>query len=130
MELLNEYFRIKRAIYNLFVSKEAWVVIPLDNSTKYYWWLDQNENGGGCVFFSDEPFSLELIEKGEKLCVGTIYEQRFLPQWVYRKKGYTMICGDTHVDGFMRVFDNNKELIDPSSEFIEAFRKWNLRQLH
>lgn len=110
MELLKEYFRIQKQIYDYFGYVEDWVAIPIDDSTMYYWFIEGDEKYGSVVFanemkdfISDEYYSNE------------IYRQRFLPKWVYRSNDYTMICVDTHIDGnkFLQIFDNKKEISNP-----------------
>lgn len=110
MKLLNDFFKAQQKVFDYFGYVEDWVAIPLDDATKYYWRLDQNERGGGIVHFADTKEELEK-ETGNYY-TNEIYTQRFLPKWVYRREDYTMICVDTHTDGnkFLQVFDNAKEV--------------------
>lgn len=103
MQLLNEYFELQRKIYEYFRYKEDWVVIPLDDATEYYWYLEQYESGYGQVYFWKDYYGDE------------IYTQRFLPKWVYVGEEYTMISVDTHTDGnkFLRVFSNKLKVDEP-----------------
>jgi len=107
MKLLKEYFEKQKEIYEYFGYNEDWVVIPLDDSTEYYWSLDTDG-----VRFAETKEDL-LDEEGGNYYYNEIYTQRFLHQWVYRKPDYTMMCVDTHTDGnkFLQVFDNKKEII-------------------
>lgn len=107
MELLNKYNQVRQEIFDYFGYVEDWCVIPLDDSTEYYWYL-QGE-GPGEVHFAKT--AKELITQSGNYYVNIIYTQRFLPKWVYRGKDYTMICVDTRTDGnkFLQIFDNAKE---------------------
>jgi hypothetical protein len=122
MELLKEYFRLQKEIYQYFGYVEDWVVIPLEDATKYNWYFD-----GRLVHFSEKPFTVELVSEGKEMYQNELYTQRFLPKWVYEGPEYTMICVDTHTDGnkFLQVFDNSKKLINPSPELIAAFHEWD-----
>lgn len=103
MKLLDDYFKIQEDIYNYFDYEEDWVVIPLSDTREYFWFLKKDS-----VIFAK---TLEDFKSGEYY-ENEIYTQRFLDQWVYRKKDYTMIIVDPHTDGnkFLSVFDNSKEL--------------------
>lgn len=111
MKLLNDYFALQKQIYDYFGYVEDWKVIPLEDSTEYYWQLEQDSNGSGVVRFAEDMEKLEDIDAGQYY-EHEIYTQRFLPKWVYRTKDYTMISVDTHTDGnkFLAVFDNKKEV--------------------
>lgn len=105
MELLNKYFELQKKVYEYFGYEEGWKVIPLDDCTKYFWFVSDCD-----VEFAD---SLEELKNEEgNYYVNEIYTQRHLPKWVYRGDDYTMICVDTHTDGnkFLQVFDNSKEI--------------------
>ncbi len=107
MKLLDDYFKIQQQIYNYFGYKEDWVVIPIEDSTEYYWRLD-GEGQGEIIYAETEEL---LDDPAGNYYVHSIYTQRFLPKWVYRADDYTMICVDTHTDGnkFLQIFDNQKE---------------------
>lgn len=126
MELLKNYFKLQKEIYDYFGYEEDWVVIPLDDATTYHWILQEDSMGGGKVWFSDDTLTPELIRKGEQLYSNTIYTQRFLPRWIYRTEDYTMICVDTNTDGnkFLQIFDNSKEITQPSDDQLEALMEW------
>ena len=104
MKLLDKYFKIQEQIYEYFGYAEDWVVIPIDDARQYFWKVDNQE-----VCFADTEQELE--SQDGNYYVNEIYTQRFLPKWVYRAAGYTMICVDTHTDGnkFLQIFDNAKE---------------------
>ena len=108
MKKLNEYFALQKEIYDYFGYVEDWRVIPLDDATKYFWYLD-GEGYGDSVHFADTEE--ELAQQTGNYYTNEIYTQRFLPKWVYRAKDYTMVCVDTHTDGneFLQIFDNSKE---------------------
>lgn len=109
MKLLDEYFELQKKVHEYFGYVEDWRVIPLDDSTDYFWTLDGEEHGGE-VLFADSIAKLEDRGAGDYYS-NSIYTQRHLPKWVYRGEGYTMICVDTHTDGnnFLQVFDNSKQ---------------------
>lgn len=113
MELLDKYFKLQKEIYDYFGYVEDWVVIPLDDSTEYFWFI--NETTGQIGFALDEN---DLKNQDGNYYENTIYTQRFLKKWVYRGKDFTMVCADTHCDGnkFLQVFDNKKERKEFESE--------------
>ena len=110
MELLKKYFELQKEIHEYFGYKEDWVVIPLDDSTEYYWHIN-GESSGGEVRFAEHKCNVFEGTMTDGYA-DEIYTQRHLPKWVYRGKDYTMVCVDTHTDGnkFLRVFDNTKEI--------------------
>jgi hypothetical protein len=126
MKLLKQYFELQKEIHQFFGYVEDWCVIPLDDATEYHWFLNQGENGSGHVHFSRKPLDVKLIKAGEELYGNEIYTQRFLPKWVYRTDEFTMVCVDTRTDGnkLLQIFDNCKELTNPSQEQLEAFSGW------
>jgi len=109
MELLDDYFKLQKEIYNHFGYVEDWVAIPLDDARDYVWKIEGGDEGS--VLFADSIEQLNDEEAGDYYS-NEIYTQRFLPKWVYRSEDYTMICVDTHTDGnkFLQVFDNSKEV--------------------
>lgn len=110
MKLLKKYFSIQNQIYNYFGYVEDWVVIPLDDSTQYYWFISGSESDGEVIFAN----KMEDFHNGNYYS-NEIYTQRFLEKWVYRSDDYTMICTDTHTDGnkFLQIFDNKREITNP-----------------
>jgi hypothetical protein len=109
MELLKHYNLVRQDLFDYFGYVEDWVVIPVDDATKYYWRLT-GEGRGDEVQFADTLEELET-ESGNYYA-NEIYTQRFLPKWVYRGDEYTMVVVDTHTDGnkFLQIFDNKKEV--------------------
>jgi hypothetical protein len=107
MKLLDDYFKIQKEIYDYFGYVENWRVIPIEDTREYYWYLVANDY----VRFADSIEDLENEKVGDYY-ENEVYIQRFLTQWVYRAKDYTMICVDTHTDEnkFLRIFDNEKEV--------------------
>jgi len=108
MKLLDEYFKLQKQIHEYFGYKEDWVVIPLEDSTDYYWYFE----GSKVLFAKNKDNVFEgTMEDGYS---DIVYTQRFLPKYVYRTDKYTMICVDTHTDGnkFLRIFDNAKEIYE------------------
>lgn len=125
MKILKQYFELQKQIYDYFGYEEDWVVIPLDDKTESYWYLQQEKDGSGKIYFANKPFEIAQVLGGD-FYSGHIYTQRFLPKWVYKGTGYTMICVDTRTDGnkFLQVFDNEKELVNLPTELKLAFEHW------
>lgn len=123
MKLLQEYFALQKKIYEHFKYVEDWVVIPLDDATKYEWVLFEDGSGGGTVVYHEK---LNLENAGGNFYSGVIYTQRFLPKWIYRAEDYTMISVDTQTDGnkFLMVFDNAKEVKSP--EVRQALEEYGI----
>lgn len=109
MELLNNYNEARQKLFDYFGYVEDWVVIPVDDTTHYFWQLDQQPDGSGEVRFADTE---EELNTGEgNAYANEIYTQRHLPKWVYRGEDYTMVVVDTHTDGnkFLQIFSNEYE---------------------
>ncbi len=126
MQILDEYFELQKRIYQYFGYVENWRVIPLEDSRGYHWIMLRDK-----VFFSEDDLTPEVIRSGDTLYSNFIYNQRFLPQAVYRGQDYTLVCVDTRTDGnkFLQIFENAKEVIDPSPEQSEALGYWDLGEL-
>lgn len=109
MKELEQYFELQEKIYNYFGYVEDWVVIPLDDSTGFFWQLTGEGYGDDVRFAKSKEL---LLNDSDEIYSDSIYTQRFLPKWVYRGKDYTMVVADTHTDGnkFLRVFANDKEV--------------------
>lgn len=103
MKLLDEYFELQKEIYKYFGYVEDWVVIPMDDSRQYYWYLSDDNQ----VHFADTE--KELKNQDGNYYINEVYRQRFLPKWIYEADEYTMICVDTHTDGnkFLQIFSNS-----------------------
>lgn len=110
MKLLSDYLFIKEVIHEYFGYVEDWVSIPMEDSREYYWYLE-GEAHGDSVLYADTVEQLEDHDGGNYYS-DEIYTQRFLKQWVFYGKDYTMVSCDTHVDGnkFLRIFDNSKRV--------------------
>jgi hypothetical protein len=110
MKLLDEFFEIRKEIFEYFGYIEDWRVLPLDDATDYYWQLNQEKDGSGTVKFAE---SIKQFNSDGDYYKNEIYTQRHLPKWVYRGKDYTMVVVDTHTDGnqFLQIFDNKKEIV-------------------
>ena len=109
MRLLNDYFNMQQQIYNYFGYVEDWRVLPIEDSTEYYWHITGEESGCEVKFAKYEENLFEgTMEDGYS---NEIYTQRHLPKWVYRGADYTMTVVDTNTDGnkFLQIFDNSKE---------------------
>lgn len=103
---IDSYFKLQNEIFAYFSYVEDWRILPIDDSRKYFWRLNQNAAGGGDVQFSETED--ELFSEGRY--VHEIYTQRHLPRWVYEGEQLTMIVVDTHMDGnkLLQIFDNAK----------------------
>ena len=116
MKLLDDYFKLQQELFSYFGYEQNWVTIPFDDSTMYWWYLDQDERGHGEVTFaeteSDLRSALDDINFDGDYYSNEIYTQRFLKKWVYEGRDYTMVVVDTHTDGnkYLQVFDNSKRL--------------------
>lgn len=123
MKLLDDYESSKKALFDFFGYVEDWVAIPIDDARKYFWRLEGE--GPGEVQFADTE--QELAEESGNYYVNEIYTQRFLPKWVYRAEGYTMVCVDTHTDGnkFLQIFDNAKERPNNGLVGKDRFTIWD-----
>lgn len=115
MELLKKVEAAQQAVFDYFGYVEDWVVIPLDDGTGYFWYLEDPNGEGGSVCFADTEEELE--SQDGNYYTNEIHTQRHLPKWVYRGEEYTMVCVDTHTDGnkFLQIFDNAKERPDSSN---------------
>ena len=109
MKLLNDYFDVKKRVHEYFGYVEDWVVIPLDDTTEYYWKIMGTESSGSVRFAETLE---DLDDEDGNYYENEIYTQRFLPKFVYRGDLYTMISVDTRTDGnkFLQIFDNSKEV--------------------
>jgi len=101
----------EKEIHKFFGYVEDWVAIPLDDRRDMFWKLNGGEGHGATVLYNEDRDAV-LNETGEHY-ESAIYTQRFLPKWVYRADGYTLICLDTQCDGnkFLSIFDNSKEVM-------------------
>jgi hypothetical protein len=105
MKLLKEYFDIQKKIHEYFGYEEDWVSIPLNDLTKYFWILNEQD---GFIRYAE---TIEDLYSDGNYYEDEIYTQRHLPKWVYYGKDFTLICADTHTDGnkFLHVFKNSKK---------------------
>lgn len=108
--LFDDYYIARQAIFDYFGYVEDWVRIPLEDFRDYYWAI--SGEGSGCVLrFAASRSQLLDEEKGDYYKYS-IYTQRFLPKWVYRKEEFTMVCVDTHTDGnhYLAILENEYEV--------------------
>ena len=107
MELLDKYFDLQREIYAFFDYFEDWRVIPIHDSTGFFWRIIGD--GPGIVQYG---MTVDVLDSDGDYYQDRIFTQRHLKKWVYQGNGFTMICCDTQTDGnvFLRVFDNEKEV--------------------
>lgn len=104
MSLIENYNKAKQEIYDHVGFEEDWVVYPIDDSTEFYWTVDENS-----VKYAN--LEVGLLSESEYF-QDDIYTQRFYDKWVYRGEDITMIFCDPGVDGmkYFRIFDNLKEI--------------------
>lgn len=107
VKMITEYFEMQKKIFEFFGYVEDWAVIPMTDSRDKFWRLDGE--GPGQLHYADSEEDLKN-EAGDYY-MDEIYTQRFLPKWVYRGDGFTMVCCDTQCDGnkLLRILDNSKE---------------------
>ena len=107
MKILKEYFELQKQIHDFFGYVEDWKTIPLEDCTDSIWTLT-GEGSGDQVYYAN---SMQDFETGN-FYGGEIYTQRFLPKYVYRGDGFTMVSVDTQCDGnkYLMVFDNSKQI--------------------
>lgn len=98
--LLKQHNEIIEQIHVYFGYNENWTVLPIDDSTQYYWKLTES----GVQFYENQDDDDDNSYDNEFLN-GSVED-------VYRTEAYTMIVVDTHCDGnkFLQIFDNSKEL--------------------
>lgn len=111
MNLINDYFSLRKQLHDYFGYIEDWRILPMEDSRGYYWRIIGGEGRGGKVRFAEEIEDM-ADDHDNRHYENSIYTQRHLPKWVYRGKDYTMICVDTHCDGnqYLQIFDNALEL--------------------
>jgi hypothetical protein len=105
MNLVENYKKALKEIYEHVGFEEDWIVCPLDDCTNYFWNTD-----GHTVSYADTE--KEFKEKDGNYYEDDIYKQRFYSKWIYEGEKITMIFCDPHVDGmkWFRLFDNSKRL--------------------
>ena len=106
---LGKYAEMRNEIFNYFGYVEDWRILPFDDSTEYFWSVDEDGTGGGSVAFGEKE-DVETLSGNHY--ENEIYTQRHLPKWIYRAEQHTMIVVDTHTDGnqLLQIFDNAKEI--------------------
>lgn len=118
-DTVDRYFEEREAIFAHVGYVEDWRVLPLDDSRKMFWAVDEHENEW--VKFSPEREALrywlqehedEYGPYGDKLYENAIYTQRHLPKWVYRGTELTLVVVDTQTDFncFLQLFRNTNEI--------------------
>lgn len=113
MELLFNYEKSLKEIYDHVGFVEDFVVYPIGNSTDKYWYIDSD-----IVHYAN---TLDELKNEEGMYyTAEIVEQRFYNKWVYEGKDLTMIFLNPRVDGmrYFELFDNNKKVKYKSSVLI------------
>jgi hypothetical protein len=103
--LLNNFFLAKEELYNHVGFVEDWVICPIADCTKYFWYTD-----GEMVKYADSKE--EYFSKSGNYYLDEVYKQRFYDKWIYEGKKYTMIFTKPGVDGmtYFSFFDNSKKM--------------------
>jgi hypothetical protein len=104
MKLLQEYQAKEKEIYQYFGYQENWTVYPIEDCTKYYWYIDKDG-----VAFADTEDDLYNEDKGNYYNCEIIKTRQHKTS-VFPGAEYTMILVDTHTDGnrFCSIYDNSK----------------------
>jgi len=104
MQLIEDYIKAKQAIYDHVEFVEDWVVCPIDDFTKYYWYINEKE-----VIYGNKNDVINLTGNHYS---DEIYTQRFYKKHIYEGQDFTMIFCDPHTDGvqWFKLFDNKKKL--------------------
>lgn len=120
---VKKYFELEEEIFQYFGYREDWVKIPIEEHLNDYWFVTGEKSSSDHCVWSPAKFDEASIESGSTIYSGTLYTQRFLPKWVYRTEGHTMVVVDTHTDGnkFLMLFDNEKECKD--NALIEFYKE-------
>jgi hypothetical protein len=108
--VLQRYLGLEEQIHDYFGYVESWKIFPIRDNTKYYWYLDGEEER---VFFSLRPLTPDDIiyyEGSEEVHYDYVFSYR-LSRNPYRGESYTMIAVDTLQDDnkLLRIFANDKE---------------------
>ena len=108
--LIDAYFDTNQKIHDAFGYVEDWVCIPIEDNREMFWHLT-GEGAGDEVKYAKTKQDLLDVDAGQ-FYSAEIYTQRFLPKWVYRAQGMTMVCADTRTDGnkFLMIFDDSREV--------------------
>ena len=104
MQLIEDYIKAKQAIYDHVEFVEDWVVCPIDDFTKYYWYINEKE-----VIYGNKNDVINLTGNHYS---DEIYTQRFYKKHIYEGQDFTMIFCDPHVDNvkWFKIFDNSKRI--------------------
>lgn len=103
MKLLDTLVQTEKAIHQYFGYEEDWKVLPIQNYTSFYWYIED-----GSVYYGDTP--KEALLADACYCDSILYRDG-----IHRKDDFTMIAVDTQTDGnkFLSIFDNTKEIQNP-----------------
>lgn len=107
MELIENYEKALKEIYDHVGFVEDWVVYPICDETDKYWYVNGDDEE---VVYGDSVDKIEE-QKGDYYC-DEIYKQRFYDKWIYEGELITMIFCNPGVDGmkYFKLFDNNKKI--------------------
>ncbi len=107
-KLIDSFFEFQQIVHDFFGYVEDWVAIPIEDSRDYFWMIDERS---GWLRYAETKEHILDVEAGEYY-EDEIYEQRFLPKYVYCVDHYTMVSVDTHTDGnkFLRILDNDNKI--------------------
>ena len=97
MQLLNNYLKAKKELFEHLGVDDCWFYLPVEPSTEYMF----NIVGGSHVDFTDEDLDIEDWDQFQDEIHGN----------VYRTCSYTaVICYQNRHDMYLRVFDAEKEV--------------------
>lgn len=104
MELVENYNKALKELYEHVGFKEDWVVCPIDDCTDKYW----NVVGDTVKYANSED---EFVNEAGEYFEDELYKQRFYSKWIYEGEKLTMIFCNPHVDGvrWFRIFDNDNK---------------------
>lgn len=106
MKLLDDCTAATEALYNYFGYQPGWQVFPIDDCTRYFWLIDDEQ-----VRFWDTKEAFETDDENHEYS-GVILVKHDESKGIYPGAEYTAILMDTQTDGnkFFSIWDNAKRL--------------------
>jgi len=125
MDLLDQYFELQQKIYDYFGYKEGWCVFPIADTREYSWFIKGGSGFNRHVIYCKGDFTVRAIADG-KFWQEEIERNVHFPQLIYDGEEFTMIVIDACTDdnGFLRIFDNSRQLVSPPDEILKAIEAW------
>lgn len=106
INLVENYFKAKQAIYDHVGFEEDWVSCPLSDQTDFYWNVDLDREEDQIIFsLSDITIrkyiaGINVLEYEEEELVYYacyLFKQHFYDKWIYRGEKFTLIFyGPSH----------------------------------